>query len=119
MGEHRRSIVLHLADGQRRLPGPAGEHAVCVFKRGSLDVALSVPKAPVRQTPHTQDELYVVVAGRGVLLHDGRREEVAAGDLVFVAAGGEHQLVELTKDFVVWRVFFGPQGGEGTTDGSP
>jgi mannose-6-phosphate isomerase-like protein (cupin superfamily) len=90
----------------------AGEHAVTVLKRGTLDVALSIPPSPVQQTPHSQDEVYVVIRGRAVLLHEGERESVEAGDLLFVAAGAEHQLVDLTKDFAVWRFFYGVNGGE-------
>jgi hypothetical protein len=37
---------------------------------------------------------------------------VEAGDLVFMAAGVDHQLEGLGKDFAVWRVFYGPHGGE-------
>ena len=38
-----------------------------------------------------------------------------AGDLVFVAAGADHQLEGLGMDFAVWRVFYGPHGGESPT----
>jgi len=107
-----RSCVLHLADAQKRLPGPAGEHALTFWRRGSLDVALSVPTSPTSQTPHEQDEIYVILRGRGVLLHDGKRDPFEAGDLLFVAAGVEHQFLEHTADLAVWRVFYGPAGGE-------
>jgi hypothetical protein len=33
-------------------------------------VKLSIPVRPTVQTPHIQDELYFVVRGRGVLVHD-------------------------------------------------
>mgnify|MGYP001195748763 CR=1 FL=1 len=106
-----RSRVIRLAEAQSRIPGPAGEHAVSMLQRGTLDVALSVPVHPLRQSPHTQDELYVVARGRGVLLHDGKRDRFEAGDLLFVAAGTEHDF-ESTEDLAVWRVFYGPLGGE-------
>lgn len=112
MREPDRSRVIRLADAQMRIPGPAGEHAIKVFQHGTLDVALSIPPSPQHQTPHPQDEVYIVVRGRGVLLHDGKRDEAVAGDLLFVAAGTEHQLIDLTQDFAVWRLFYGPDGGE-------
>ena len=84
------SKVIHLADEQAKIPGPTGEHAVIVMQRGTLDVALSIPKRPTQQSPHEQDEIYVVIRGRGVLFHDGKRESFEAGDLLFVAAGIEH-----------------------------
>lgn len=107
-----RSRVMRLAEAEAGIPGPAGEHAVRVWQRGSLDVALSMPKQPIPQTPHEQDELYAIIRGRGVLFHDGKRDEFAAGDLLFVAAGVEHQFEETSEDLAVWRVFYGARGGE-------
>ena len=112
MSKNDRSCVIHLRDVQAQIPGPVGEHAINVLHRGTLDVALSSPVLPVQQIPHAQDEIYVVVRGRAVVLHDGEREPCEAGDLVFVAAGTEHQFENLSDGFAVWRVFYGPEGGE-------
>jgi mannose-6-phosphate isomerase-like protein (cupin superfamily) len=107
-----RSRVIRLADARARIPGPAGEHAVSVLQRGTLDVKLSLPVVPNQQTPHAQDEVYVIVRGRGVLIHDGKQDPFESGDLLFVAAGTEHRFQDFTDDLAVWVVFFGPQGGE-------
>ncbi|MCI0589512.1 MAG: cupin domain-containing protein [Planctomycetes bacterium] len=115
MAQGDRIRVFRLAETRRRIPGPAGEHGIRLLQRGSLDIALSIPVSPKLQAPHAQDELYVIVRGRGVLLHDGNRETVEAGDLVFVAAGADHQLEGLGNDFTLWRVFYGPPGGESPT----
>ena len=56
--------VLRFSETQRRIPGPGGEHAVRLLQRGSLDIALSIPVSPTPQTPHAQDELYVIIGGR-------------------------------------------------------
>ena len=106
------SRVIRLAEAQASIPGPAGEHAVVVFRRGPLDVALSLPLRPSQQTPHLQDEIYFIVRGQGVLCHDGKRDRFGSGDLLFVAAGIEHQIEEISENFVMWRVFYGPRGGE-------
>lgn len=94
------------------IPGPAGEHSVLVFQRGSLDIRLSLPSPPNEQTPHAQDEIYVIIRGRGVLLHHGKRDPFEAGDILFVAAGTEHHYEDFTEDLALWRVFYGPDGGE-------
>jgi len=107
-----RSCVIRLLDAQAAIPGPAGERAALVLKRGTLDVKLSVPVPPNEQTPHTQDEIYVVICGRGVLVHDGRRDPFESGDLLFVAAGIAHHYEDFTSDLALWRVFYGPPGGE-------
>jgi len=104
--------VVRLAAARARIPGPAGEHAVTVLQRGTLDVALSLPVAPNQQTPHAQDEVYVVIRGRGTLVHDGERDPFEAGDLLFVAAGTEHHIEDFSEDLAVWRIFYGRTGGE-------
>ncbi|HMG33192.1 MAG TPA: cupin domain-containing protein [Blastocatellia bacterium] len=107
-----RSGVVRFVDAQRRIPGPAGEHSVSLLQRGTLNIKLSLPVLPNRQTPHDQDEVYVITRGRGVLVHDGRRDQFETGDLMFVAAGTEHHFEDFTDDLAVWVVFYGPAGGE-------
>jgi len=106
------SRVIRLAEAEGSIPAPPDELAVVVFRRGPLDVALSLPVRPSQQTPHLQDEIYFIVGGHGVLYHDGKRDRFESGDLLFVAAGVEHQIEEISENFVMWRVFYGPHGGE-------
>jgi len=70
-----RSGVIHLAEAQTSIPGPSGERSMLVLKRGTLDVKFALPVPPNEQTPHTQDEIYVILRSRGVLLHDGLNNE--------------------------------------------
>ena len=107
-----RSGIFRFADVRGRIPGPAGEHAVGVFERGTLNVKLSCPNPPNRQSPHAQDEVYVIMSGRGVLVHDGKRDAFGPGDLLFVAAGTEHHFEDFSDDIAVWVIFYGPPGGE-------
>ena len=107
-----RSRVMRLTELQTRIPGPAGERAVMALRRGPLDVALSLPLRPSQQTPHAQDEIYFIIRGRGVLIHDSKRDTFESGDILFVAAGTEHQFEDTTDDLALWRVFYGPPGGE-------
>ncbi len=107
-----RSRVIHLTDAQAHIPGPAGEHALRLLQRGTLDVALSIPQRPIPQSPHEQDELYIIIRGRGVLFHDGKRDPFEPGDFLFVAAGVEHQFEDITDDLALWRIFYGSRDGE-------
>ena len=110
-----RSRVIRLTEAQERIPGPEGEHAVSVLDRGTLKAMLSLGRfAPLPRptTPHAQDEVYVVIRGRGVFLHDGKRHPFEAGDLLFVAAGTEHRFEDFSEDLAVWVLFYGPHGGE-------
>ena len=88
---------------------PVGES---ILRHGTLDVKLAAPARPNEQTPHAQDEIYVVVGGRGVLFHDGVRDPFEPGDFLFVAAGVDHHFEDFGDDLLVWRVFYGPAGGE-------
>jgi mannose-6-phosphate isomerase-like protein (cupin superfamily) len=107
-----RSGVIRFARARLGIPGPAGERSVLVLKRGTLDVKLVLPVPPNEQTPHEQDEIYVVIRGRGVLVHDGERSPFESGDLLFVAAGVEHHYEIETDDLALWRIFYGRSGGE-------
>lgn len=106
-----RSGVISFADAKARLSA-SGERNILVLKRGTLDVKLVVPVPPSPQTPHDQDEIYVILRGRGVLVHDGKREPFGPGDILFVAAGVEHHYEDFGGDLALWRVFYGARGGE-------
>jgi len=113
MSTDDRSYVIHLADAQAIIPGPAGERAATFLRRGSLEVKLSArPLRPNRQTPHAKDEIYVIVQGRGTLFHGGKHDPFETGDCLFVAAGTEHHFEDFSDDLAVWVLFFGPEGGE-------
>ena len=107
-----RGGVVSFAKAQVRIPGPDNERSVLVLQRGTLDVKLVLPVPPNRQTPHAQDELYVVIRGHGVLVHDGERSPFETGDVLFVAAGCEHHYENSTPELALWRIFYGVRAGE-------
>jgi mannose-6-phosphate isomerase-like protein (cupin superfamily) len=112
MTQADRSRVIRLVDARARIPGPPGAHAVSVLERGTLKVKLSLPVRPNEQSPHVQDEIYVIVRGSGIIVHGGKRHPFEAGDLMFIAAGTEHHFEDFSDDLAVWVVFYGPDGGE-------
>ena len=107
-----RSGVVSFAETAALAPGPNGKRNVLVLKRGTLDVKLVNADPPNVQTPHVQDELYIIIRGKGVLVHEGRRSPFDTGDLLFVAAGVEHHYADFSDDLALWRVFYGREGGE-------
>ena len=62
------------------------------------------------QEPHTEDEIYVVSSGRGVLAGPGREIPIGPGSVLFVAAGEEHRFEQVEEDLVL-IVVFGPAEG--------
>jgi mannose-6-phosphate isomerase-like protein (cupin superfamily) len=62
------------------------------------------------QTPHAEDEIYVVTSGRARFTGGGQTIEVGAGSVFFVPAEEEHRFHDITEDLAV-LVFFGPAEG--------
>ena len=103
--------VLTLAEA-RVAPIPAGRRSPELMTHGSLELRFYAPRGTDPQTPHTRDEIYVVVHGRGRFFRDGERTPFGPGDLIFVPAGAEHRFEEFSDDLEVWVAFYGPEGGE-------
>jgi mannose-6-phosphate isomerase-like protein (cupin superfamily) len=103
-----------LGEALDRLPGPQGERSVGVFEHGSLVVKLYAPRGHDPQTPHSRDEVYVVVLvqGSGEFICAGARQAFGPHDVLVAAAGVEHRFENFSDDFAVWVFFYGPEGGE-------
>lgn len=59
------------------------------------------------QQPHTEDELYYIVAGRGRIMVAGESRPVGPGSLVYVRANDEHRFHDIAEDLSI-LVFFAP-----------
>ncbi len=86
----------------------SGRRFVELFRRGDVSVELYAPRGEDKQTPHQQDEIYIIATGSGTFERDGERVPFATGDVLFVAAHVPHRFVQFTPDFSTWVVFFGP-----------
>jgi len=115
MNPDKRKVTV--AEALVRLPGPKGERFATVFEHGSLSVEVYAPRGSDLQTPHTRDEVYIVVEGSGQFINGATRERFWPGDFLFVPAGVEHRFVDFTDDFAVWVIFYGPEGGEANQPG--
>ena len=101
-----------LEEALQRVPDAQGQRFAKVLSHGSLEVEIYAPKDVDLQTPHTRDELYVVMQGSGMFINGAERYPFTAGDVLFVPAGVVHRFEDFTDDFAVWVVFYGPEGGE-------
>ena len=104
-----------LDDVIRTLPKSDEEQWVVPFEHGTLQVGLYAPRGRDDQTPHTRDEIYVVMRGTGVFQNDDHRDRFGPGDVLFVPAQREHRFENFTDDFAAWVFFYGPEGGEHST----
>ena len=96
---------------------PEGARSALLMQHGTMTLRYYAPRGRDPQTPHAQDEIYVVVAGSGTFVL-GRAENAlerrrfGAGDAIFAPAGWIHRFEDFTDDFATWVVFWGPKGGE-------
>ncbi len=103
---------IDLKDALGCVPGPDGKPFATLFRHGTLAVELYIPVKIDKQTPHSRDEVYVVVRGTGMFFDGATRRACSAGTLLFVAAGQVHRFEDFSDDFVTWVLFYGPEGGE-------
>jgi mannose-6-phosphate isomerase-like protein (cupin superfamily) len=63
-----------------------------------------------RQSPHTEDEVYVVTRGRATFVDEVGRTAVGPGDVLFVGAGVAHRFEDVSDDLALVVVFGPPEG---------
>src|SRR5215467_9834008 len=102
---------ISLEEATALLPTPEGKRSVAVFEHGTLQVKLYAPREYDAQQPHSRDEIYVVARGEGWFLNGERRHRFAPHDVLFAKAGVAHRFEEFSDDFLVWVLFYGPEGG--------
>jgi mannose-6-phosphate isomerase-like protein (cupin superfamily) len=75
-----------------RLRAAGGGYEI-VHESPGLEIGVYVLVAPEpdRQQPHADDEVYVVLEGRGALEVEGTKTELREGNAIFVPAGAEHR----------------------------
>jgi len=94
----------------------AGDRAYVEFLREeSMSGGLYVLAAGATdsQSPHTEDELYVILSGRARFTAGGETRVAAPGDLIFVPANLPHRFHDITEDLSVAVVFAPPEYSAG------
>ncbi len=75
------------------------------------DLSLGLYRLPAGgtdpQRPHTEDEVYYVVSGRGRIRVEAEDRLVMGGSVVYVAKGVEHKFHSIDEDLTL-LVFFAP-----------
>lgn len=103
---------LRIQDALGLLPTESGERFALLFTHGTLEVEIYAPRGTDDQTPHTRDEVYIVMRGHGRFVNGFQTHDFCPGDVLFVPAGIEHRFEDFSEDLAVWVVFYGPEGGE-------
>jgi mannose-6-phosphate isomerase-like protein (cupin superfamily) len=90
-----------------------GEHTYVDFLRKdmlSLGLAIWPAGGEDTQEPHLEDEVYVVMSGRGQIRVAGEDRAVSPGSVVYVGARVEHRFHSVEEDLQV-LVFWAPPYG--------
>jgi mannose-6-phosphate isomerase-like protein (cupin superfamily) len=84
--------ALNVEATRTRLEEGGGGYEI-VHESPGLEIGVYVLVAPEpdRQQPHADDEVYLVLEGRGVLEVEGDAVEVSEGKAAFVPAGADHR----------------------------
>jgi mannose-6-phosphate isomerase-like protein (cupin superfamily) len=109
----RPEVKMRILEGADRFTSSdEPNHWVEHFRNDDLSVGTySIPAGSVDdQTPHTEDEIYVVLGGRARIVASLDGVPVEKGSVVFVPAGEEHRFVDITEDLTA-LVFFAPAEG--------
>ena len=88
------AVPFDITGVKERLAAATGGYEV-VHRSPGLEIGVYVLVAPEpdRQSPHEDDEVYVVLEGRGTLEVEGEKVDLREGQAVFVPAGAEHRFI--------------------------
>jgi mannose-6-phosphate isomerase-like protein (cupin superfamily) len=97
---------------------PAGRYVEWVRSQSLSAGAYRITAGGVDdQSPHREDEVYVVTSGAAELEIEGRRTPVGPGTVAFVPRRADHRFVDVTADLEVSVVFAPPESdGSGVED---
>lgn len=101
---------------KERLAAENGGYEV-VHESPGLEVGVYVLVAPEpdRQQPHEDDEIYLVLDGRGTLEVEGESVALEVGEAIFVEAGADHRFTSYEQLSVL--VLFDRRGRGTSGDG--
>jgi len=99
-------MKVSIAEAISKLDQTKGQLFAKMTEHGSMSIEIYRPIKTDPQTPHKQDELYVIISGNGVFLKNDQRTTFRAGDILFVEAGIKHRFENFTDDFMTWVIFF-------------
>jgi mannose-6-phosphate isomerase-like protein (cupin superfamily) len=86
------SHAFEIEQVRRRLEAGNGGYEIVHTSPGlEVGVYVLVAPEPDHQQPHADDEVYVVLAGSGVLNVEGEAIPVSEGQAIFVPAGADHR----------------------------
>lgn len=100
---------MKVLEGAGRYRDPGNEEVSWVEHLRAADLSVGTYSIPAGgtdgQSPHTEDEIYVVRQGSATLETDDGNVQVGPGSVVYVPASEPHRFVEVTEDLAVLVLF--------------
>ena len=88
--------------------GPVGARRFVEFSRAK-DLSCGFYLLPAdgedHQSPHTEDEVYYILAGSGQIRVAGEDRAVRAGSIVYVKTGDDHRFHTITEELRILVIF--------------
>ena len=103
---------LTVEEASKQLLAQAKLPFTIMMEHGTMSIEYFAPKEVDTQTPHKQDEIYVITEGQATFYRNGESISCKKNDMLFVPAGMEHHFENFSHDFATWVIFYGPEGGE-------
>ncbi|MES2773191.1 MAG: cupin domain-containing protein [Bacteroidota bacterium] len=105
-------FAISIAEAAEQLRKENGRKFTVLGRHQTMSIEYFAPEVNDTQTPHLQDEIYVITSGHSDFYRGGETVPCKTGDLLFVPAGMEHRFINFSEDFATWVIFYGPDGGE-------
>jgi len=90
-----------------QIPNEEGRISSLIIENQDMQVRYYSPKKKDIQTPHRQNEVYVVAKGSGTFVRENEEISFNTGDVIFVTKNEHHYFKDFTDDFATWVIFYG------------
>ena len=98
--------LFDVAGVQQRLEAGTGGYEIVHGSPGlEIGVYVLVAPEPDHQSPHEDDEVYVVLEGRAKLRGGSEEQEVRPGLILFIRADSRHSFVDIEEDLTLLALF--------------
>lgn len=92
---------------------PFGTYDREFFRKDGFSASIFAPRGQDFQSPHDDDELYMIVSGRGKLEVGEEVVEFEPGHMIYVPAKLPHRFIDPADDLAAWVVFLPSRSTQG------
>ena len=106
MGDSIPGAIWPLADAMAAHAQAGGQYHQFITVPAMSAGIYTLPAASIDgQAPHVEDEIYYIIAGKGMVEIDGESTPVETGATIFVAKEIEHRFHDIEADLTILVIF--------------